>query len=115
MFYSLVLYPGADSDQSMALREWYSGILLVAVGAWVLGSQLGIVIINATPAVNPAPPGFIFERTSYYLILDNFGIVVAGIALMSSGATILIRELLARGMTKLALGSRIIDVSTAKV
>ena len=101
MFYSLGLYVGADSDQSMAFREWHAGILLVAVGALILSSQLGRVVMNMTPA-NPAPQGFIFERTSYYLILDNFGIVVAGIALMSSGATILIRELLARGMAKLA-------------
>ena len=85
----------------MAFREWHAGTLLVAVGALILGSQLGRVVMNMTP-VDPAPQGFVFERTSYYLILDNFSIVAAGIALMSSGATILIRELLARGRSKLA-------------
>ena len=85
----------------MAFRAWNAGILLVAIGALILGSQMGRRVINATPA-DPAPQGFIFERTSYYLILDNFGIVAAGIALMSSGATILIRERLARGIAKLA-------------
>ena len=85
----------------MAFREWHAGTLLVAIGVLILGSQMGRLVMNMTPA-DPAPQGFVFERTSYYLILDNFGIVAAGIALMSSGATILIRELLAEGVAKLA-------------
>ena len=85
----------------MAFRAWHAGILLVVVGALVLGSQLGRVVMNMTPD-DPAPQGFIFERTSYYLILDNFGIVAVGIVMMSSRATILIREHLARGIAKLA-------------
>jgi len=86
----------------MVFREWHAGTLLVVAGALILSTQVGSTTENRTP-VDPAPENFVYERNYYYILLDNFGIVVAGIALMSSGATVLIRGLLARRRSTLVL------------
>ena len=85
----------------MELKERHVGILLFVVGTLMLGSQVITLTINRTP-IDPAPKNFNYTSTYHYIQLDNFSIVAAGIALTSSGGTILLRELWGWGRARLA-------------